>query len=75
MQVEQLVREHQEALRASRAAGRRRSPGRRATVGVARSGVQTLGVGLVRLGLRLAGPDSRLRVPVSNGAGLAEFHS
>ena len=75
MQVEQLVKEHQEALRASRAPGRHRSTGRPAPVGVARAGVQTLGVGLVRVGLRLAGPDSRLRVPVSNGAGLAEFRS
>jgi hypothetical protein len=75
MQVEQLVKDHQVELRATRGTARRRSTDRRGVARFSRTGVQAIGVGLVRVGLRLAGSDSRLPGPASGHAGFAQFRS
>jgi hypothetical protein len=75
MHVQELVRDHEVELRASRRPARRPSAPRRHLAGMSRSGVQAVGVGLVRVGLRLAGPDTRERLSSPGRPGLAEFHS
>ena len=75
MQVEQLVKDHEVELRTTRGLAPRRSIRRRGVVAFSRSGVQAVGIGLVRIGLRLAGPDTRLPGSASGRAGLAGFRS
>ena len=67
-QLEQLVKDHQAELRATRGPGR--APER--LMHLTRRGVQKTGVGLVRVGLRLAGPDSLVLASPPRGAGLAK---
>ncbi len=75
MQVEQLVKDHETELRASRGSARRPSTRGRGVARFSRTGVQAIGVGLVRVGLRLAGPDTRVPRTGSGRTGLLESPS
>ena len=70
-QFEQLVRGHQAELSSLRGPGRhaRRSSGR--LTHLTRKGLGKTGLGLIRLGVRLAGPEPVPHGPQSGGIGIS----
>ncbi|MGA2838302.1 MAG: hypothetical protein ABSF84_17080 [Acidimicrobiales bacterium] len=74
-QLEQLVKDRQTELLAAR--GSRRPAGRRqgTLVHLAHRGLQKTGIGLVRIGLRLAGPEPLSHGSQALGAGVLESPS
>jgi len=74
-QFEQLVRGHQAELSSMR--GPRRDPSRSSAglTHLTRKGLQKTGLGLIRLGVRLAGPEPLPHGPQSGGFGIRESPS
>jgi hypothetical protein len=68
-QLERLVKDHQAQLLADRGRGRRagRSPG--SLTHLVRRGLEKTGYGLIRVGVRLAGPEPLAHGPRSGGIG------
>jgi hypothetical protein len=71
-QLEQLVKDRQAELLATRGPRRRRGRSQVSPMRVAQTGLEKTGLGLIRLGVRLAGPEPLSGRPQSAGAGMFE---
>ncbi len=74
-QLEQMVKERQAEVRAARGPRQPDSRLPATLVLLAHKGMHRTGVGLVRLGVRLAGPEPLSHGRQSLGAGVLESHS
>ncbi len=74
-QLEQLVRDHQADLLSARGPKRRPGSAHGRLMYFTRKGLQKTGLGLIRVGLRMTGPEPLQPRPQSGGVGIFESSS